>query len=220
MMKKKKIIAVIGVVALISVVGAGSTFAWFSARDDVMNKFSTASAIDPNDADNINYGIKIEENWKPEEGKSIVPGTEVNKDVRARNKASYKSFIRIKFEPIFTSCAEGVNLADLDVKYLNLKMVNLTTTQELKDEEWVLGDDGYYYFLKIVDPEKETKYLLDSVTLDKSVKKQYGNSGFDIVVNAESVQASNGAAAFEWKSAGEAVNRKLSSIAKDAGLEK
>lgn len=218
-MNKKKLTAIISLVALIAVVGVGSAFAWFFARDEVMNRFTTGMAVDPNDPENIHYGVKVEEIWTDEDGKNIIPGIEINKDVRARNKASYKSFIRIKFEPIFTSSAEGVKLEDLDTKYLNLKMINLTKADILKDEEWVLGEDGYYYFLKILDPEEETNYLLDSVTLDKNVKKQYGNAAFDIVVNAESVQASNGAAAFEWENAGRGIKDKLSSLAKSAGLE-
>lgn len=218
-MRKKKM-AIITATALTAIaICVGSTFAWFTARDDVMNKFTTGKAIDPDNPNNINYGVKIEENWKPEDGTDIVPGVEVNKVVKARNKASYKSFIRLKFEPKFTSCKEGVELSSLDTKNLELKMINLTTKEELKNEEWVLGDDGYYYFLKIVDPEEDTKYLLDSVTLNKSVKKHYGNASFDVDVHAESVQASNGAAAYEWKDAGEAITNKLSEIAKSAGLE-
>lgn len=219
-MNKKKLIAISSLVALIVVVGVGSAFAWFFARDEVINRFTTGMAMDPNDPKNIHYGVKVEETWDEDEGENIVPGIEINKDVRARNKASYKSFIRIKFEPLFTDSAEGVELKDLDTKYLNLNMINLTTADILKDEEWVLGKDGYYYFLKVLDPEEETSYLLDSVKLDKNVKKQYGNASFDIIVDAESVQASNGAAAFEWKDAGQDITNKLSNIAKNAGLEK
>ena len=218
-MKRKKL-AIIATTALTAIaICAGSTFAWFTARDDVMNKFTTGKAIDPDNPDNINYGVKIEENWKPEDGKDIVPGVEVNKDVKARNKASYKSFIRLKFEPKFTSCKEGVDLSSLDPEKLDLKMTNLTTKDELKEEEWVLGDDGYYYFLKVVDPEEDTKYLLDSVTLKKTGNAQYGSASFDVDVHAESVQASNGGASYEWKDAGEIITNKLSDIAKSAGLE-
>ena len=208
-MKKKKILLIVSTIAIIAIVGG--TFAWFTAKDQVKNSFTTGTTEDPSDPDD---GVKIDENWKPEDAEKITPGTEVNKDVRAQNTASYESFIRVKFVKTFTTSAPGINVADLNTAniVLNYNGANVTNTTELAESKWVDGEDGYYYYLGSVKSKEYTTYLLDSVTLDKNSDNTYKNAGYDVDVIAESVQASNGAATAVWTSANVSVTNKLATL--------
>lgn len=205
-MNKKKLTIIIATIAMIGIVGG--SFAWFTAKDQVKNSFTTGTTDNP---DNPDDGVKIVENWDPKEAEKITPGTEVNKDVRAQNTASYDSFIRVKFVKIFTESSPGVNIADLDTDkiVLNYNTENLTDATALETEKWVDGGDGYFYYIGAIKSKEYTSYLLDSVTLDKSSDNTYKNSGYDVDVIAESVQASNGAVSAVWTSTNAKVIDKL-----------
>ena len=205
-MNKKKLTFIIATVAIIAIVGG--TFAWFTAKDQVKNSFTTGTTENPENPDD---GVKIDENWNPLDAEKITPGTEVNKDVRAQNTASYDSFIRVKFIKTFTASAPNVDIADLDTNniVLNYNAANLTNTTDLVESRWVDGGDGYFYYLGAIKSKEYTNYLLDSVTLDKNSDNTYKNSGYDVDVIAESVQASNGSAPAVWTSANVKVTDKL-----------
>lgn len=58
---------------------------------------------------------------------------------------------------------------------------------------WFAGSDGYYYYMGKVAPDKFTNTLLDSVTLASNAENEYRGLGFDVDVEAQSIQASNNA---------------------------
>lgn len=208
-MNKKKISIILATISIIAIIGG--TFAWFTAKDTVKNSFTTATTQNPTNPDD---GIKIDENWVPADAEKITPGTEVNKDVRVQNTASYESFIRVKFVKTFTASAPNVLIADLDISkiVLNYNTLNLTNTTDLTSSKWVDGGDGYFYYLGAVEGTKFTEYLLDSVTLDKTADNTYKNAGYDVDVLAESIQASNGAATDVWTSANASIIAKLTAL--------
>ena len=72
-MSKKKIIGlcIAGVLAVGSI---GGSLAWFTSSDSVTNPFSTASTDNPSDP---NSGIKIHEDFKPEDADNTLPGDTV-----------------------------------------------------------------------------------------------------------------------------------------------
>lgn len=202
-MKKKKLSIIAASVAIMACVGG--TFAWFTATDSVTNSFKALGTEDP-DSEDPDDGVKVVEVFDTEKAGKVTPGTEVNKDVAAKNTATYDSFIRISFDKIFTANPYGGN----DKTLINLKYQNLTT--RLEKNNWVDGGDNYFYYLGVVAPGMSTSYLLDSVTLDKSADNKYKNAAFDVIVNAEGIQASNGAAADTWTTASADVLAKLSSL--------
>ncbi|NLK94471.1 MAG: hypothetical protein GX275_04655 [Clostridiales bacterium] len=201
-MKKKKLSIIVASIAIIACVGG--TFAWFTATDSVTNNF-VALGNDDEDKDKDD-GVEVEEVFDKETAGKTTPGTEVNKDVAAKNTATYDSFIRIKFDKVFNETPYGGN----DINKINLTYQNLTTT--LENGKWVDGGDGYFYYLGKVAPQASTTYVLDSVALDKSADNTYKNCTFDVIVTAEGIQASNGAAADTWTTAPKAVLDKLTSL--------
>lgn len=249
-MRRKKIIALISIGVMLSVVGI--TMAWFTAKDNVVNRFSTAGWGDgENDKNDPDFGVKIDETDEDkttggpvEDGKGwtqksdengdpltkeveitnpdgtkttvqvpvyerkdddsedlVVPGVEVNKDVRVQNTANYVSFIRVKFIPTFIS--SPVDLSKLDNNMI-VPNVNTNNIKEVAEEGyWIKGEkdvDGldWYYYMKVVEPKEFTSYLLDSVSLSLDADNTYKNAQFDVLVSAQSVQATNGAYDSVW----------------------
>lgn len=64
-----------------------------------------------------------------------------------------------------------------------------------------VNDAGYYYYDGVVAPNTSTSNLLESVTLSKDASNIYKNLKFDVEVEAEGVQAANGAVNEAWTTA-------------------
>ncbi len=191
-MGKKKIIGLCLAVGLMVGVVGGS-LAWFTDSDTVTNSFSTAKE---NDEGNKN-GIIIDENWKAEDAKNILPGTTVNKDVRIKNHATYDQLIRVKFTVVDKSTGQKLDLTQVKLNYKNI-----TTTNE--QGKWIKNVENgtdWYYFNKVVGAGLFTEYLLDSVKLLNTAGNEYKDGAFDVVVDAEGIQAANGAVSDAWKNA-------------------
>ncbi|MGG7177880.1 BsaA family SipW-dependent biofilm matrix protein [Clostridium paraputrificum] len=196
-MNKKKIASLL-VIGALAVGVVGGTFAWFTASDSVTNPFSTGTTDDPSDPD---AGIKVQEEYKPETGKNLTPGAEVNKDVQVKSTASYDQFIRVKLDKVWKNAdgnvitnvtLEGVNYTlDASKIILNYRTANISTNGT--EGTWVDGGDGYLYYIGKVGAASYTNTLLDSVTLSSTAKNEYKSLKFDVIVTAESIQASHGA---------------------------
>ena len=196
-MSKKKIIGlcIAGVLAVGSI---GGSLAWFTSSDSITNPFSTASTDNPSDP---NSGIKIHEDFKPEEAKNKLPGDEVKKQVNVINKAKYDQLIRVKIKKVWKD-AKGKEKSDLNTKNIILNFEkNLTDSNKPEEGKWIEGSDGYYYYNGIVNPKGQTANLLESVTLSKDTTNEFKGLKFDVVVDSEGVQAANGAVNDSWKDA-------------------
>ncbi|GAA0070294.1 BsaA family SipW-dependent biofilm matrix protein [Clostridium sardiniense] len=189
-MGKKKIIGLCLAVGLMVGVVGGS-LAWFTDNAEVPNSFATQG----NGIDETN-GIKIEEVFDKELASKVLPGTDVNKDAKVKNTASYDQIIRVKFEKEWTTNTDGKNL---NLDFIELKYQNLTETPETN--KWIDGKDGYFYYNGVVAAGTATEYLLDSVTLSTKADNDYKNVGYDVIVKAEGIQASNGAVSSAWTTA-------------------
>lgn len=200
-MSKKKIIGlcIAGVLAVGSI---GGSLAWFTSSDSITNPFSTASTDNPSDP---NSGIKIHEDFKPEEAKNKLPGDEVKKQVNVINKAKYDQLIRVKIKKVWKD-AKGKEKSDLNTKNIILNFEkNLTDSNKPEEGKWIKGSDGYYYYNGIVNPKGQTSNLLESVTLSKDTTNEFKGLKFDVTVNSEGVQAANGAVSDSWKDAPQAI---------------
>ncbi len=79
--KEKRVLIAALVVA--GVITAGSTFAWFTSKDEVTNRLSASAS----------YNVSIAEDFQPPE--DWIPGQEVNKDVSAVNTGNVDAFVRM-----------------------------------------------------------------------------------------------------------------------------
>ncbi|MBR1561833.1 MAG: BsaA family SipW-dependent biofilm matrix protein [Ruminococcus sp.] len=108
---------------------AGSTFAWFTSKDEVTNRL-TAHA---------DYGVSIVEDFTPPE--DWTPGQEINKDVSAVNTGNVDAFVRLgllydaklKVPTTFTAAIDS-NATELPTES-GLTAVELNTTANNGSEQ-------------------------------------------------------------------------------------
>ncbi len=79
--REKRIL--IGAFLTAVVIAAGSTFAWFTSKDEVTNRLSASAK----------YDVSIAEDFQPPE--EWLPGQKVNKDVSAVNTGNVDAFVRM-----------------------------------------------------------------------------------------------------------------------------
>lgn len=198
-MNKKKLSALLLAGTLTAGV-VGGTFAWFTSKDTVTNQFATGGTND----DDKNTGIDIWEKF--EKPTNVVPGTTTDKLVQVKNTSTYDQFIRVKITPKWEK--DG-----LDASYLGLNFVEGSLGNE--QGQW-LKDGDYYYYIGKVAGGKFTNTLLESVTLSKNAGNEYKNQKYQVVVDADSIQADNGAYK-EWKDASETIKDLLAKCENTTG---
>ncbi|MGG7078812.1 SipW-dependent-type signal peptide-containing protein [Clostridium sardiniense] len=193
-MGKKKIIGLCLAVGLMVGVVGGS-LAWFTDKASVTNNFATQG-----NGESQSSGIEIQEVFDDVLAGKVLPGTDVNKDAKVKNTASYDQLIRVNFEKVWTTNTDGKGL---DLNLIELKYQNLTET--LEANKWIDGKDGYFYYNGVVKPNVATEYLLDSVKLSSDANRNYEGVGYDVIVHAEGIQAANGAVSDAWETAPDAI---------------
>jgi len=118
---------------LAALIIAGSSFAWFTSKDEVTNRLSASA----------NYGVTIAEDFTPPE--NWVPGQEINKDVGVVNTGNVDAFTRVWLEgemnvlnkKTSTVAASAVptgttETTDPDLLKLGLKYYDATNKQYFK----------------------------------------------------------------------------------------
>ena len=78
---------------------AGSTFAWFTSKDEVTNRLSASA----------DYNVAIAEDFTPPE--QWTPGQEINKDVSAVNTGNVDAFVRLGLLHDATLTVKGTGVA-------------------------------------------------------------------------------------------------------------
>lgn len=202
-MNKKKLSALLLAGTLTAGV-VGGTFAWFTSKDTVTNQFATGGTND----DDSNAGIDIWEKF--EKPTNVVPGTTTDKLVQVKNTSTYDQFIRVKITPKWED--EELNTTE-GLSYLGLNFVEGSLGDE--QGQW-LKDGDYYYYIGKVAGGKFTNTLLESVTLSKNAGNEYKNQKYQVVVDADSIQADNGAYE-EWEDASKTIKDLLAKCENTTG---
>ncbi|WP_300347742.1 BsaA family SipW-dependent biofilm matrix protein [Clostridium sp.] len=228
-MNKKKITTSLMAVALVSSLAVGS-LAWFTSQDTITNPFSTVST-DKNVDNRVDSGIRIHEDFDKDAAKNVAPGQTVKKEVQVHSTAKYDQFVRAKITKEFTYDGKTVDCyVETPTTYTNeqgqkveTKQITFYNSKTDKDipsgsvklnpefiklnftsnSNWLdnTATDGFYYYNEVLKAGQNTNNLIDSVTLDGQAGNAYKNLGFNVTVNAESIQAANKAAKDAWKQA-------------------
>ena len=185
MIKKSKIRFSILAIAAIILLSVGGTFAYIEFRTDaVINRFKHGVV-----------NITTDEEFENKDIKDSV----VAKKVRIKNDSLEGKlnvvpiFIRVSLVSTWKNddgTVAPVNASDLIDYKLNLNDLSTTDFVNLSDVDgkWVLGNDGFYYFTGIVDADKYTDYLLESVSLKAdAVAPEEGH--LEVNVLADAIQA-------------------------------
>jgi len=97
-MKKKLFVAALAI-CLVAILSMG-TLAWFSAQDDVTNKFYIASSddTDPDDIFSIDVWENTPDGDKDQDGyeyEDVLPGDLLKKEVNVENTGYYDQYVRV-----------------------------------------------------------------------------------------------------------------------------
>lgn len=145
--------------------------------------------------------VKIEKVWKDSEGNVVTHY------IKSEGKAEDKQGNDVTTQTVqYLSSKEASITNEAQLLNKDLIILNLDISGWINNNDAELGNDGgYYYYNSVVNPNQSTSQLLKSVTLSSKADNIYKNLKFDVIVTAESVQASNGAVSESWKTAPEAI---------------
>ena len=142
-MKKKNNLFIIAFLCFITLVGV--TIAYFGSTAVLENEFQSAK-----------YQTVTEEefvsptNW--------LPGQTIPKTITTTNEGTIPVRVRVKFEESWTS--KNNNPLELTYNDENVAIINLDN-----EDDW-LYKDGYYYYLKDLNPLESTSSLISGVTFN------------------------------------------------------
>ena len=124
--KKRKLL--VATLALAALIVGGSTFAWFTSKDEVTNRLSATA----------NYGVSIAEDFQPPE--NWIPGQTIEKNVSVTNTGNVDAFVRSWIQGemrVVKELPTGANLIDADdavdatdKKYIDLGFTKYNDTSE------------------------------------------------------------------------------------------
>ena len=113
----------------------------------------------------------------------IMPSMTVTKIAEIKNTGASDAWIRVKVEKNIQ--LQGKGTPDTDLVELNLNQ-----------NDWELGQDGYYYYNQALEPGEVTKPIFTAVTFNANMGNEYQNATASVDVSAQAVQtANNGASA-------------------------
>lgn len=180
-MKKKKIKLLVASMAVAAML-VGGTLAWFTFHQDMNNHFTTGSVK-----------TNIHEKFDPEKAKDMQPGVKVTKQVSVENTGSSAALLRVKITPVWDAKGKLPESNATEAVDLNLADNN----------DWIKGNDGYYYYTKVLGKKETSSQLLDSVDIKGSfnMTQDYQDRGLTVKVESDAIQTTNGAWQDAWKSA-------------------
>ena len=134
---KEKRVLIASIIVAATIV-AGSTFAWFSSKDEVTNRLSATA----------DYGVSITEDFTPP--KDWLPGQEINKDVSVVNTGNVHAFVRTWLEGelnILSRDAEGTALTAAE----DAVDAEDVTDPQLRKARLVPTAEGATTYLRVLD---------------------------------------------------------------------
>lgn len=165
MKKQVKIGLGAAALALAAALCAGGTLAGWRTSSTVTNHISTATV----------QGI-VEEKY--EQGQTITPGQTVEKCVWVKNTGTASSLVRAKVVIDW----DDETAADMDATDCVFPAYNTA--------DWTQGEDGYWYYNDIVEPNQCSTALFESFTVSPNLTNELAGRTGHIGVTMELLQAS------------------------------
>lgn len=153
-MKKKNMIALAGVAALAVV---GGTLAFYNSTLAVTNKLSTKG-----------YESQLIEKFTPKD--DWQPGVTVDKVVQVKNTGDYPVLARVTYTEVWkdedgkekSSGSAAVDYAD--------KQETTKVQKTLNTEDWIYGNDGYYYYKDLIEAKTGvSEAFLSNITMKSDI---------------------------------------------------
>lgn len=144
----------------------GYTYASFTDKDSQENNFAAS-------------GLKgsITEEFTPPG--TVEIGKSYSKKVTIKNEEKAPLFVRVLVQPEMTTSDGQVLLASNIGKEIQLDI----------GSDWLLGEDGFYYYKKVLNANETTQPLFTKVTLANNLDANYQNMKLTISIKSETVSA-------------------------------
>ncbi len=165
-------------VSICLIITIGITLAYYNSVVSIDNKLATNKP-------------EVELIEKFSQGSTFLPGEKVDKQIKFSNSGKIDALIRVKYSDIWID--------------LNDKSVDGDTDLVVKEwtkawnNEWIDGNDGYFYYTKILRTGAITNIILDKlVLLDKASNDDhdfdYSALAYKIIFELDACMVSNEAA--------------------------
>lgn len=174
---------IFGCVFLVITMFVRTTSAYLTSEATLLNPFAMG-----------NVDVEIVETCF-EEGHSWEINKNICKQVQIKNMNDHNALIRVQVIPYWID-EQGKTFGG-DISSIQLNFENITTQYE-KENQWVSGSDGFYYYSSVLPIEQLTSVLLTSVTLKEELPETYENKKLMIDVEAEAIQATQAAYQSAW----------------------
>ncbi|MEG0255832.1 hypothetical protein [Vagococcus sp.] len=180
MWRRKSYLGLTAMICVVIALLSASTFAWFMTTDSKENKFKT----------NFKYSVELVDEFKTPD--KLTFDKTYEKKVAVKNTGDIPAFARVL---IFPELSKNEDILDIDstvkIEY-NIK----------NDSNWILGEDGYYYYTKVIEPHTESEILFDKVSLSildqKLFDEKYSEANLTIDAKLESVDYRKNEYRFSW----------------------
>lgn len=191
---KKKLIVLAAAIICLSVT-VGGTLAYFTAKDKAHNVITTGG-----------IGIKLIEKTTtadgaevdfPTEGMSgVMPGTSVSKIVSVKNTGASEAWIRVRVEQSIQAAGSGEPLPlTLPVPGSGDGQSGGEATVPVMGftvgEDWMTGEDGWYYYTRPVAAGESTGILFREVSFAPQMGNEYQGCKANLAISAQAVQTAN-----------------------------
>ncbi len=200
---KKKVLLILGIFLVF--VTTTISLAYFTSKEKKENKFSIGS---------IQTKINEDFDKNSEEVKNLST-IAVKKKVCIENTGKNPVLVRVIITPQWEKTDENGNIIGNIVSASN--QVQLNFSNDIS-KNWIKGNDGYYYYNKVLEPKETTSYLLESVQLKDNIpsdeKGEYKDRELEINVSSEATQVNEKALDNKWNlnETNKSLNDKLESI--------
>lgn len=119
---------------LAALIVAGSSFAWFTSKDEVTNRLTA----------NANYGVAIAEDFTPPA--NWLPGQQINKDAGVVNTGNIDAFVRMYMQGEMSILKRTTQANSIAMPSSTITPLNGTTDQRYVDAGFTYYDgSGNYY---------------------------------------------------------------------------
>lgn len=168
---KKKFFALALVACLAVTAVAGASLAYFTDKTETADNVFTVG----------NVKIQLTEpNWDADgsqDAPEVYPGEALAKDPTVTNIGANPCFVRVKVEGL--DCLGDAGDIVYRTDYVTNKL----------GDDWALGNDGYFYYTKVLAVDETTDALFDQIVIPTGLTNGDAETEFHVTVSAEAVQA-------------------------------
>jgi predicted ribosomally synthesized peptide with SipW-like signal peptide len=169
---KRKTLPFAGLLLLVIsclILGGMTAYAAFTSKEEKTTLFQVG-----------NLQTKISEVFS--EPTTIMPDELIEKRVKITNTGTLNQFVRVMLHPEIRLEKEGTT------RLLSAKIGD-EVLLDIDEDKWKLGEDGYYYYLNVVEPgtAKTTDALFTQVKLKRELGLEYHMATFNLLIKIEAV---------------------------------